>query len=196
MHCTFEDTGSLLIPGRIWDCISSWSLPSFFTLFEKFSCHEDLLSILNPWTWDDTLAKRLSYDMYNVNTGYEGHRRIPPSQKLEMSKSKLCRKFQTKQYHLELINSNPNVMGEEKYLRSWPGWGSNPRPSAKKSNTLPRRYKRWFVPQGRKRIQITNYAHSTSKWFLETSNSFTSTSLNARLLLNIIFAYDIYLVYV
>ena len=37
---------------------------------------------------------------------------------------------------------------EEKYLRSIPGRGSNLRPSAQKSNTLPRRYKSRLVPQG------------------------------------------------
>ena len=42
----------------------------------------------------------------------------------------------------------PNVTGEEKYLQTWPGRGSNPRPSAQKSNTLQRRYKSRLVPQG------------------------------------------------
>ena len=40
------------------------------------------------------------------------------------------------------------VAGEGIYLQSWPGRGSNPRPSAQKSNTLPRRYKSRLVPQG------------------------------------------------
>ena len=36
-----------------------------------------------------------------------------------------------------------------------PSWGSNPRPSAQKSNTLPRRYKRRLVPQGSKSVYYT-----------------------------------------
>ena len=35
-----------------------------------------------------------------------------------------------------------------KNLQTWPSWGSNPRPPAQNSNTLPRRNKSRLVPQG------------------------------------------------
>ena len=53
--------------------------------------------------------------------------------------------------HVGYLRCAPNVMGKEKYLQTWPGKGSNPRPSAQKSNTLLRRYKSGLY---RKAVQV------------------------------------------
>ena len=60
----------------------------------------------------------------------------------------------------------PNVTGEEKYLQTWPGRGSNPRPSALKSNTLPRRHKSRLVPQGSTSVLYTYHLLQQNKILL------------------------------
>ena len=63
------------------------------------------------------------------------------------------------------------VTGEKMLITSCPGWGSNPRPSAQKSNTLPRRYKSRLVPQGSTNIHIPNtttYFPSIFRFVLES----------------------------
>ena len=61
--------------------------------------------------------------------------------------------------HVGYLRWAPNVTGEEKYLQTRPGWGSNPRPSAQKSITLPRRYKSRLVPRGSTSVYIHIYIY-------------------------------------
>ena len=71
-----------------------------------------------------------------------------------------------KVYHVDF-----HVIGEEKYLRSWPVRGSNSRPFAEKSNTLPRLYKGRLVPQGSTSVLYTyTLRHSFPPHWNSSSN--------------------------
>ena len=66
--------------------------------------------------------------------------------------------------HVGYLGWAPNVTGEEKYLGSWPGRGSNPWPSAQKSNTLPCCHKSQLVLQG-----STSVLYTFSLWHVYPS---------------------------